>query len=255
MTDQFAAAARALAATDRGVVSLTGAGVSLASGIPTFRSDDGLWNRYDPVEYGHIEAFKRDPEKVWRMLFDLDEILEQARPNAAHRAIAELEQLGVVTHVLTQNADGLHQRAGSTHVVELHGSNRTLVCLTCDHRRTREEVRGTLTARTAPRCTTCEEVLKPDAVFFGEPLPRQALRDAHDAVERCSTLLVVGTSAEVYPVADLPQLARDAGATIVEVNPEPVLAADHRLAGPAEQLLPQLVARIRDTEPHHEEPR
>lgn len=247
MTEQIAAAAEALAAAGHGTVVLTGAGVSLASGIPTFRSDDGLWSRYDPAEYGHIEAFRRDPEKVWRMILELDEILEHAQPNAAHRAIAELEQLGVVSDVLTQNADGLHQRAGSTRVVELHGSNRTLVCLSCDRRFARDDVREALAARAAPRCTACGAVLKPDAVFFGEPLPPQALRDAHDAVQRCSALLVVGTSAEVYPVADLPQLARGAKATLIEVNPEPVLPAHHRLAGPAEQLLPELVAHVRGT--------
>lgn len=227
-----------------GTVVLTGAGVSLASGIPTFREVGGLWDRYDPLEYGHIEAFRQDPEKVWQMLFEVDAVIAAARPNDAHHAIAQLERRGVVDRVLTQNGDGLHQRAGSRRVVELHGSSRALVCLTCAWRCGRDECDDALRDRRPPRCMGCAAVLKPDAVFFGEQLPVAALAEAHRAVRESATLLVVGTSAEVYPVAGLPGLASRTGAWVVEVNPAPDLPTHHQLAGRAEEILPQLVERM-----------
>jgi len=236
-----------LAAVPKGTVVLTGAGVSQPSGIPTFREEGGIWDRYDPAEYGHIAAFLRDPHRVWRMLFELDEVVRVAGPNPAHVAIAELEAIGSVGCVLTQNADALHQRAGSREVVELHGTTARLRCLTCDDVRPREAVEEELDARRVPCCSACGSVLKPDVVMFGEMLPADALsRAEEEAVADCSTLVVAGTSAEVYPVAGLPDEPRRHGAEVVEVNPQPVLRADHSLEGAAEDLLPALVRRVRD---------
>lgn len=246
MHDPIQDVARLLAdAAPRGVVALTGAGISAASGIPTFRDTGGFWTRYDPLLDGHIDAFHRDPHRVWRMLLELDAVVRGAVPNPAHRALAELEQLSVVERVLTQNADGLHQAAVSGEVVELHGTARRLRCLHCTGVYERSQLAEALESGRTPECPGCGAVLRPDAVLFGESLPADAVSAAVAAVERCEVLLVIGTSAEVYPVASFPQIARATGARVVEVNPSPVLGAHHALIGPAEDLLGAVVEQVR----------
>ncbi len=209
-------AARLLAVRRR-AVALTGAGISVESGIPDFRSRGGLWERFDPAEYATIQAFRANPPKVWKMLAEMESVLDAARPNPAHETLARLEEAGIVQGVITQNIDGLHQAAGSRRVVEFHGSHRTLSCLACGGRVDREEARR----RGVPPACECGSVLKPDVVFFGEPIPEEALREAYRLAASCRVMLVVGTSAEVAPANQMPWIAKQAGAAVIEVNLEP----------------------------------
>lgn len=239
MSGPLERAAELLARHGRTAV-LTGAGVSVESGIPDFRSPEGLWTRFDPFEYATLEAFRATPRKVWRMLAEMEEVLGAARPNAGHLALARLEAEGIVEGIVTQNIDGLHQAAGSRAVVEFHGSHRTLSCLACGERHTREEV----SRRGVPPPCDCGALLKPDVIFFGEEIPAEALRASTRLATRCRVLLVVGTSAEVAPASQIPWLAKQAGATIVEVNlaPSSITAAvtDLFLEGAAGEVLPRL---------------
>src|SRR5438046_1346792 len=178
-------------------VVLTGAGVSTESGIPDFRSPTGMWAQVDPMEYASLQAFRADPEKVWRFYEPRLEMLTTAGPNAAHLALAELERRGLVKAVITQNIDLLHERAGSRDVVEVHGSIRTATCPSCRARHTLDEVVQT------PRCRDCASFLKPDVVFFGELLPEAAIDRAYELAREAALMLVVGSTLEVYPVAGL----------------------------------------------------
>ena len=185
-------------------VVLTGAGVSTESGIPDFRSRTGIWTRYDPMEYATIDAFRRDPAKVWDFYSKRLGILADAKPNAAHLALAELERRGLVEAIVTQNVDRLHQAAGSVQVIEVHGSIRTASCLACGHGEPFERVVELLPV---PACARCGEVLKPDVVMFGELLPEGAMERATELALGATLVLVVGSSLEVYPVAGLADLA------------------------------------------------
>src|SRR5437763_901799 len=164
----------------RPCVVLTGAGISTESGIPDFRSPTGIWARLDPLEYGSIDAFRGDPEKVWRFYAPRFGMLTEAEPNAAHRALAELEACGLVQAVITQNIDTLHSRAGSRDVVEVHGSIRTSSCLSCGAAYPLEQVLPLVEANGAPPCPACQRILKPDVVFFGELLPVEAIDRAYE---------------------------------------------------------------------------
>ncbi len=164
----------------RPCVVLTGAGISTESGIPDFRSPTGLWARFDPLEYASLEAFQRDPRKVWSFYKPRIAMLTGAAPNPAHLALAELERLGFVQAVVTQNIDLLHERAGSREVVEVHGSIRTASCPGCGARCPLEQVLELLAERDAPACPSCGEILKPDVVFFGELLPPAAIERAYE---------------------------------------------------------------------------
>lgn len=236
--------AHAIRHSSRGVVALTGAGMSVASGVPSFRGQGGLWERYDPMEVATVQALRDHPDQVWRFLRELDEVLRVAQPNAGHAALAHLERLGFLRAVITQNVDSLHQRAGSQHVIELHGSNRTLHCLACGLRLPRQRAEAHDTG-TVPRCPECDGVLKPDVIFFGEELPRQELRRAEHLCRTCDVLLVIGTSAEVHPASRLPGLAWGHGATVWELNPTAELRDARRLAGGAEEVLPELLSQLR----------
>lgn len=243
--DVLDALAAALARSPIGAIVLTGAGVSAASDIPTFRDAGGLWERYDPVEHGSIEALRRSPADVWQMLWELDQVLEAASPNPAHRALVELEQMGLVTSVITQNVDGLHQRAGSREVIELHGSRLSLTCLQCGEQEARDEVVARTEPGEVPTCSSCRGVLRPDVVLFGEELPTRALTRARQVTTACSDLVVIGTSAEVEPAASLPRRAVRRGARVWQIDPEPRLDTHRRIALPAETALPDLVQRVR----------
>ncbi len=242
MEERLSEAAR-LMAVRRRVAVLTGAGISVESGIPDFRSRGGLWERFDPAEYATIQAFRADPAKVWRMLAEMEAVLDAARPNPAHEALARLEQAGVVTGVITQNIDGLHQAAGSRKVVEFHGSHRTLSCLACGARISRNEARQ----RGHPPACGCGALLKPDVVFFGEPIPEDALREAYRVAASCRVMLVVGTSAEVAPANQMPWVAKQAGAAVIEVNLAPThlteSVTDVFLEGKAGRVLQDLADR------------
>ena len=228
-------------------IALTGAGISVESGIPDFRSAGGLWSRYDPEEYAHIDGFHRDPVKIWNMLREIIAVIRAAEPNPGHRALAELEEMGYLSSVITQNVDGLHQAAGSRRVIEFHGSNRYLICLRCGYR---GETEAFDTDATVPRCPQCDAVLKPDVVFFGEPIPGDAMREAFEEARQADLVLVIGTSAVVFPASSIPSTARDRGARVVEINLEETpltgRVSDYIIQAPAGEALPQVVALLRE---------
>jgi NAD-dependent deacetylase len=198
-------------------VVLTGAGVSTESGIPDFRSDTGIWAEVDPFEVASIQAFRRDPERVWAFYRERIHLLLDAQPNAAHEAIATLESSGLVQAVVTQNIDLLHSRAGSRDVVEVHGSIRSAQCLGCLWSEPVDAVLAQLAAAATPSCPQCGEVLKPGVVLFGELLPAAAMERATQLARSARLVLVVGSSLEVWPVAGLPLEAR--GFAIVNRGP------------------------------------
>jgi NAD-dependent deacetylase len=203
--------AAALAALIRGnqpCVVLTGAGVSTESGIPDFRSETGIWATVDPFEVASIQAFRRDPERVWAFYRERIHVLRDAEPNPAHHALAELERRGLVEAVVTQNIDTLHTRAGSRDVVEVHGSIRSAQCLGCLWSEPAEAVLQQLESQTVPLCPQCGEVLKPGVVLFGELLPAAPIERATQLARTARLLLVVGSTLEVWPVAGLPLEAR-----------------------------------------------
>jgi NAD-dependent protein deacetylases, SIR2 family len=220
---------------------VTGAGVSAESGLATFRGPGGLWEGREPTSLATPEAFSRDPETVWRFYDWRREQAAAALPNAGHAAIAELERGSRDFLLVTQNVDGLHARAGSRRAVELHG---TLWRLRCAADGTEsEDLRPTIRPL-PPRCD-CGALLRPAVVWFGEPLPEDALRAAFAMAERAALALVVGTSGLVYPAAAVPEFAARRGAYVVEVNPEPTALsslADERLPGPSGEVLPRLLA-------------
>jgi NAD-dependent deacetylase len=228
----------------RYAVALTGAGISVESGIPDFRSAGGLWSRFDPMEFGHIESFRRNPAKVWQMLLEMDALLEQATPNPAHVVLAQLEQRQLLKAVVTQNVDSLHQRAGSAAVIEYHGHGRTLRCEECGRVHARERL---ALATLPPRCS-CGGPLRPSFVFFGEDIPPQAHRQAMEAVGACDLLMVVGTSGTVAPASYLPAVAKEHGAFILEINPVrteiSTRFADLSIAEPAGKALPGILAAL-----------
>ena len=199
-------------------VVLTGAGISTESGIPDFRSPSGIWAKYDPMEYATFSAFRRDPVKVWEFYAKRLDVLEHAEPNPGHLALAELERRGFVRAVVTQNIDGLHQRAGSREVVEVHGSIRTASCLACGERVPFADVVAKLQEAPAPPCPRCGEILKPDVVLFEELLPADAIDQAFELTREAGLLLVVGSALEVYPVAGLPDETLAAGGALAIVN-------------------------------------
>jgi NAD-dependent deacetylase len=228
-------------------VVLTGAGISTESGIPDFRSPTGIWARYDPMDYATIAAFRRDPVKVWEFYARRLEVLTRAEPNAGHLALAELERRGLVSAVVTQNIDGLHARAGSREVVEVHGSIRTSSCLECDERVPLAEVVALLRDAPAPGCPRCGSILKPDVVMFGELLPVGAMERAVELAQGAGILLVVGSSLEVFPVAGLPDETVSSGGALAIVNrgstPFDGLASI-RLDGGAGETLATLAAEL-----------
>jgi NAD-dependent deacetylase len=249
MDDGVRALADLLRAAAR-VLAFTGAGVSTESGIPDFRSPGGIWDRY-PIVY-HDE-FLRDPEaqrRYWLRSRETYPVIAAAAPNPAHEAIATLERLGKLLLVVTQNIDGLHQRAGSSpdKVVELHGNNHAVVCLRCDARTPRQAIQAELVAGTeVPHCARCGGLLKNATVSFGQALPEAALRAAEQAARECDCCLVVGSSLVVYPAAYVPVYAAESGAPLAILNATPTPldeAARLVLRGQAGPILSEAVAAL-----------
>ncbi len=214
--------AQLLSDAERAVV-LTGAGVSVPSGIPDFRSPrTGLWENVDPMEVAHIDAWRRDPDRFWRFYGDRFASLVDKQPNDAHLALAELERRGLIKAVITQNIDRLHRVAGTQRLIEVHGSIEFSVCVDCGGRFTLERVIEQLRADDgAPECPCCITPLKPDVVLFGELLPERALAEAQALALDADLMLCVGSSLEVYPVAGLPAIARGAGGRLALVTQGP----------------------------------
>ena len=202
----------------RSTVALTGAGISVPSGIPDFRTPGtGLWENVDPMEVAHIDAFRRDPERFWSFYRPRFEMLGDKQPNAAHWALAELESAGLLDAVVTQNVDRLHRVAGSKKLIEVHGSIDSSSCTECRETFPLERV-DTLFTNGVAHCSTCDGLVKPDVVLFGELLPEAAMLEAQSLAENCDLMLCVGSSLEVYPVAGLPQIALAAGAKLAIVT-------------------------------------
>jgi NAD-dependent deacetylase len=204
-------------------IVLTGAGVSVPSGIPDFRTPGkGLWEKVNPMEVAHIDAFRREPDRFWQYYSSRFASLVDKQPNPAHEAIADLERRGLIRGVVTQNVDRLHRRAGSQNVIEVHGSIEWSVCPECGGRVALERVLEILAAHPgAPECTACIAPLKPDVVLFGEMLPEDAISDAYALAAEADLIVCVGSSLEVFPVASLPGVTRDGGGRIALVTQGP----------------------------------
>ena len=240
--------AELLRSADR-VVGLTGAGISVPSGIPDFRSPGtGLWANVDPMEVAHIAVFRREPERFWQFYGDRFAMLRGKAPNGAHRALVELERRGVLEAVVTQNIDGLHRAAGTEDLIEVHGTIGTSSCLSCGARYALDDVRTRLAGAEdgVPRCD-CGAPLKPDVVLFGELLPEPALARASELAANADVLLCVGSSLEVFPVAQLPQITLAAGGAVALVTQGPTPydgRAAVKLSGDVEAELEALLAAL-----------
>ena len=228
------------------VVSLTGAGISVESGIPPFRGKGSLWDTIDPMEFAHIASFLKDPEKVWRgFLSGMKDLLDRARPNEGHLGLVALGDMGRLSTIITQNIDGLHQMAGSSDVIEFHGNFAWQRCMDCN---TLVPSSSIDLAVLPPRCD-CGGLLRPDCVFFGEMIPDQSLSRSRALASTCDVMIVVGTSAVVQPAAMMPVTAKNSGAETIEVNPEPTpltgSVSDHYLRGTAGHVLKALADEVR----------
>ena len=236
--------AKKLVAAAKKISALTGAGISVDSGIPDFRSEGGIWERFDPHEYGTYDSFLNDPSKFWTMGRELAKVMLKAEPNPAHMALAELEQSGKLLGVITQNIDNLHQVAGNTNVIELHGSYLRAYCMECKTEFVGEEVHQRVAdGEIPPLCEICGGVLKSEAVLFGEPMPEDPMENAVNICKDTDLMLVIGTSLSVYPAAFLPQLAKNSGAKVILINLEGTNrddVADVILMGKASDMVPRL---------------
>lgn len=235
-------------------VALTGAGISVGSGIPDFRSPGGLWSIFAPDEYATLDVFYRDPEKAWQLYRALGNTLLGKICNPAHQALAALEERGLLAGVVTQNVDNLHQQAGSSVVLEIHGDHQHLQCLQCGHLEPVVDEHYEMTA--IPRCPACAFPLKPNVVLFGEAV--RQLEEIETLVTDCEILLVIGTSAQVYPAAGLPLAVKQRGGAVFEFNHEQALGGDlfsgisvitdYFFCGDAAKTLPMLVGALQREE-------
>jgi len=229
------------------VVALTGAGMSVESDIAPFRGKGGIWEKYDPVEYAYIDVLRNNPGKTWILLSEMQKEILKAKPNPGHVSLAELERLGYLSSIITQNVDGLHHEAGSKKIIEFHGSHRETYCMQCGKRIKSEAVSLEILP---PRCD-CGGVIRPDVVFFGEAIPYEALTQSNQEARSCNVMLVIGTSAEVQPAASLPDIAKAQGATIIEINIEATAFTGHTstyfIKGKAGEILPKIVSTIKSS--------
>lgn len=239
-------------ARSRHVIALTGAGLSVESGIPPFRGPGGLWTKHGEPPMNGYQRFLADPRKAWEdrlnpagPMRELWEALAAARPNPGHLALIELEEIGVLRCTITQNVDNLHRLAGSRRLLEIHGNATLIRCIECVARFEREAIDFALLP---PRCPHCNGILKSDTVSFGEPIPPDVLEHCFEEAERADCMLVAGTSATVYPAAQFPIALRQRGGELIEVNPyetELTPLCAETLRGPAGEILPRLVERVR----------
>ena len=247
--------AAALLLESRHVVALVGSGLSAESGIPTFRGPDGLWTRLSEPSKRGYQMFLEDPAGWWKQQEDraydparteLRDALDRARPNPGHYALAELERLGVLKLTITQNFDDLHEKSGSTRIAEIHGNRTRIRCIGCESRWPRAEFRF---EQLPPRCTLCGDLVKTDTVMFGEPIPPGVLGLCYEETDRCDCMIVAGTSATVFPAANLPGRVLAAGGHVIEANPNrtPLSGwASLVLRGPTGKTLPMVVDRVKN---------
>lgn len=213
----FAQAAQAIKEANR-VTAFSGAGISVESGIPPFRGENGLWNKYDPT-FLDLSYFYQNPTESWKLIKEIFyDFMGKVDPNRAHTALAEMEQMGYVHATITQNIDNLHQKAGSNTVYEYHGNSRELTCMECRKKHRIEEISW---QSMPPRCFSCQGILKPDFIFFGEGIPEPAGSLSHKEAYNSDLFLVIGTTGEIMPAALIPMEAKRNGATIIEINIQP----------------------------------
>jgi len=241
-TDLLTRAAK-LIIDNQPAIALTGAGISVASGIPDFRGKNGLWSIYEPSEYATIDAFMADPAKVWKMIRAMDELISKAKPNPAHIGLGKLEKMDLLQYIITQNVDNLHQDGGSRNVIEFHGNHSTLSCLFCGNKYGIEEKRQEF-----PPACECGKILKPDVIFFGEGIPEMALSLSYKLASSAGTVLVIGTSAQVMPANSIPVTAARNNAKIIEINKERTFLTDDLtdlfLEGDAGEIIAELVEEL-----------
>jgi len=233
-------------ASAREVAALTGAGISAESGVPTFRGADGIWAKMKPEELASMQGFLNNPALVWEWYAHRRKIIAEITPNRGHEALVRMERLYPKFAVITQNIDNLHRRAGSTVVHELHGNIERNFCMGCGASMDNATV---IARQGVPRCDQCGGMVRPDVVWFGEMLPEEVWAASVRAAQSCDMFFSIGTSAVVYPAASLPLIAKEAGAFLVEVNPEatPLTpATDEFLCGPAGEILPALCAQVEE---------
>ncbi len=235
------------------VVALVGAGMSVESGIPPFRGPGGLWTKYGEPDMRGYDRFLADPKAWWEARLKRDgyraeflDSLEQAKPNPGHYALAQLEEMGILKHTITQNVDNLHHAAGSRNVAEIHGNMFKLRCIACSSRWQREEFP---IKELPPSCPHCGGLVKSDGVMFGEPIPPDVLDRCQVEADKCDCMLLIGTSAAVYPAAAFPTIIRSKGAPLIEINPLETALSDVCnvvLRAPSGEVLPLIVERIKE---------
>ncbi len=230
----------------RKVALLTGAGVSAESGIATFRDPDGLWAKFNPMELASMKGFTSNPQLVWEWYQYRRKIIANVQPNAGHYAIAEMEKMFEFFSLATQNVDRLHHRAGSRNVIELHGNIIENYCIKCGEYYKKEI---NVEDNSLPKCESCGGQIRPAVVWFGEMLPEEALSNAYDASQIAEVYFSIGTSAEVYPAADLPRHAKRNGAVLIEINPNQTVLSgfvDFKIAEPSAVALPKLLKLLKE---------
>jgi NAD-dependent deacetylase len=253
MEEGLYAEAAALLQRGRHAVALTGAGLSAESGIPTYRGPDGVWTKFGDPTIDGWDLFCSNPAAWWQAALDPDsqmsefaQAIDRAQPNPGHVAMAAMEASGRLAHVITQNIDNLHFRAGTTRLTEIHGNRFLVRCMNCGERSPLDRVSFEMMP---PLCTGCGGVLKNDTVMFGEPIPDDALRECYRQAALADVFLVIGTSAVVYPAADFPVMAKRRGVPLIEINPEPSALselADVAIRARAGEALPRLVGMLRE---------
>ncbi|MCB2195574.1 MAG: NAD-dependent deacylase [Bacteroidetes bacterium] len=226
-------------------IAYTGAGISVESGIPPFRGEDGLWNKYDP-NILELSYFYLRPDKSWKVIKEIFyDFFGEAKPNKAHTVLAELEHLALIKAIVTQNIDNLHYDAGSKEVYEFHGNSRMLVCTGCNKKYMAAETN----LNGVPLCTSCNDLLKPDFIFFGEKIPEVAYRKSIEAAQKADVVVIIGSTGEVYPAASIPRYAKENGAKIIEINPEKSLFTDSItdlfIKGKATEIMHELLIGIK----------
>ena len=228
--------------SSRQTVALTGAGISTPSGIPDFRGSHGLWKKYDPFVYAHINTFMQEPLKVWELALLLTEMSRAAEPNRAHKTLALMEKSGLLHGIITQNIDDLHRKAGSRCVIKYHGNLEHAVCVEC-------HATIEVQADNIPGCKSCGRIMKPAFTLFGEAVPAAAYLEARNLASFSDVFMVIGTSATVQPAADLPFIAKENGAYIIEMNRDVTglsnYITDCFIGGALQETLPHLVSLIR----------
>ena len=222
-------------------VFLTRAGISKESGIPTFRGSEGLWRKYDPMRLASVSGFYKDPKLVWEFYKYRQELIYNCSPNLGHVSIADFEKIKESSYILTQNIDGLHERAGSKNIIELHGSILKVECTNCNFK---GKIKQNLKESLPPICEICKNILRPSVIFFGEPLNQEIWEKAEYISYNCDVMFIVGTSLNVGPVNQLPLYAKRNESILIEVNPEPSIFSelmDYSIQGSATEVLPQLL--------------